>query len=69
MLRWSGLPVVYLRPTAFFEIFLIQAAKGIRETTGRGNRERRQIPHGTARLGMPEKTNKRGRQVPIRRIA
>jgi len=31
MLRWSGLPVVYLRPTAFFEIFLIQAAKGIRE--------------------------------------
>jgi uncharacterized protein YbjT (DUF2867 family) len=31
MLRWSGLPVVYLRPTAFLEIFLIQAAKGIRE--------------------------------------
>src|SRR5262244_1686785 len=31
MLRWSGLPVVYLRPTAFFEIFLVQAAKGIRE--------------------------------------
>jgi len=30
MLRWSGLPVVYLRPTAFFEIFLLQAAKGIR---------------------------------------
>src|SRR5215467_2271021 len=32
MLRWSGLPVVYLRPTAFFDgMFLIQAAKGIRE--------------------------------------
>jgi NADPH:quinone reductase-like Zn-dependent oxidoreductase len=31
MLRWSGLPVVYLRPTAFFEIFLLQAAKGIRD--------------------------------------
>jgi uncharacterized protein YbjT (DUF2867 family) len=31
MLRRSGLPVVYLRPTAFFEIFLIQAAKGIRD--------------------------------------
>src|SRR5215831_17409591 len=31
MLRWSGLPVVYLRPTAFFEIFLIVAAKGIRD--------------------------------------
>jgi uncharacterized protein YbjT (DUF2867 family) len=32
MLRWSGLPVVYLRPTAFFDgLFLIQAAKGIRE--------------------------------------
>ena len=32
MLRWSGLPVVYLRPTAFFDgMFLQQAAKGIRE--------------------------------------
>ena len=31
MLRWSGLPVVYLRPTAFLEMFLIQAAKGIRD--------------------------------------
>jgi uncharacterized protein YbjT (DUF2867 family) len=31
MLRWSGLPVVYLRSTAFFEIFLLQAAKGIRD--------------------------------------
>jgi uncharacterized protein YbjT (DUF2867 family) len=32
MLRWSGLPVVYLRPTAFFDgMFLVQAAKGIRE--------------------------------------
>jgi len=32
MLRWSGLPMVYLRPTAFFDgMFLIQAAKGIRE--------------------------------------
>jgi uncharacterized protein YbjT (DUF2867 family) len=31
MLRWSGLPVIYLRPTAFFEIFLLQAAKGIRD--------------------------------------
>src|SRR5262244_3786760 len=32
MLRWSGLPVVYLRPTAFFDgLFLLQAAKGIRE--------------------------------------
>src|SRR5581483_3846628 len=31
MLRWSGLPVVYLRPTAFFEMFLIQSAKGIRD--------------------------------------
>ena len=31
MLRWSGLPVVYLRPTAFLEIFLLQAAKGIRD--------------------------------------
>src|SRR5262249_27170577 len=30
MLRWSGLPVVYLRPTAFFDIFLIQEAKGLR---------------------------------------
>jgi uncharacterized protein YbjT (DUF2867 family) len=32
MLRWSGLPVVYLRPTAFFDgLFLVQAAKGIRD--------------------------------------
>jgi uncharacterized protein YbjT (DUF2867 family) len=31
MLRWSGLPVIYLRPTAFFEMFLIQSAKGIRD--------------------------------------
>jgi uncharacterized protein YbjT (DUF2867 family) len=30
MLRWSGLPVVYLRPTAFFDgMFLVQGAKGI----------------------------------------
>jgi len=31
MFQWSGLPMVYLRPTAFFEIFLLQAAKGIRD--------------------------------------
>jgi len=32
ILHWSGLPVVYLRPTAFFDgLFLLQAAKGIRE--------------------------------------
>jgi uncharacterized protein YbjT (DUF2867 family) len=32
MLCWSGLPVVYLRPTAFFDgMFLVQGAKGIRE--------------------------------------
>jgi uncharacterized protein YbjT (DUF2867 family) len=32
MLRWSGLPVVYLRPTAFFDgIFLVEGAKGIRD--------------------------------------
>jgi len=32
VLRWSGLPVVYLRPTAFFDgLFLVQGAKGIRE--------------------------------------
>jgi NAD(P)H-binding len=31
MLRWSGLPVVYLRPTAFFEMLLLQAAKSIRD--------------------------------------
>ena len=31
-LRWSGLPVVTLRPTAFFDgLFLLQAAKGIRD--------------------------------------
>ncbi|HEX9255894.1 MAG TPA: NAD(P)H-binding protein, partial [Candidatus Angelobacter sp.] len=30
MLRWSGLPVVYLRPTVFFDgMFLQQAAQGI----------------------------------------
>ena len=32
MLRWSGLPVVYLRPTAFLDgLFLPQTAKGIRD--------------------------------------
>jgi uncharacterized protein YbjT (DUF2867 family) len=32
MLRWSGLPVVYLRPTAFFDgMFLVQGAEAIRE--------------------------------------
>jgi uncharacterized protein YbjT (DUF2867 family) len=32
MLRWSGLPVVYLRPTAFFDgLFLTLAAAGIRD--------------------------------------
>jgi uncharacterized protein YbjT (DUF2867 family) len=32
MLRWSGLPVVYLRPTVFFDgLFLVQGAKGIRD--------------------------------------
>jgi uncharacterized protein YbjT (DUF2867 family) len=32
MLLWSGLPVVYLRPTAFFDgMFLVQGAKGIRD--------------------------------------
>src|SRR5499427_4480162 len=32
MLLWSGLAVVYLRPTAFFDgMFLVQGAKGIRE--------------------------------------
>lgn len=32
VLRWSGLPVVYLRPTAFFDgMFLLQGAKGIRD--------------------------------------
>jgi uncharacterized protein YbjT (DUF2867 family) len=32
MLRWSGLRVVYLRPTVFFDgMFLLQAAKGIRD--------------------------------------
>jgi uncharacterized protein YbjT (DUF2867 family) len=32
MLRWSGLPVVYLRPTAFFDgMFLVQEVKGIRD--------------------------------------
>lgn len=32
MLRWSGLSVVYLRPTAFFDgMFLVQGAKGIRD--------------------------------------
>ena len=32
VLSWSGLPVVYLRPTAFFDgVFLVQGAKGIRD--------------------------------------
>ncbi len=32
MLRWSGLPVVYLRPTVFFDgMFLVQGVKGIRD--------------------------------------
>src|SRR5258706_9649504 len=32
VLRWSGLPVVYLRPTVFFDgMFLVQGAKGIRD--------------------------------------
>ena len=32
MLRWSGLPVVYLRPTAFFDgMFLVLGARGIRD--------------------------------------
>lgn len=32
VLNWSGLPVVYLRPTAFFDgMFLVQGAKGIRD--------------------------------------
>jgi uncharacterized protein YbjT (DUF2867 family) len=31
MLRWSGLPVVYLRPTAFYDGLFMPAAKGIRE--------------------------------------
>jgi uncharacterized protein YbjT (DUF2867 family) len=32
LLRWSGLPVVYLRPTAFFDgMFLVQGAKAIRD--------------------------------------
>lgn len=31
LLRWSGLPVVYLRPTAFLEMFLLQGAKSIRD--------------------------------------
>ena len=32
MLRWSGLPVVYLRPTAFFDgMLLVLGAKGIRD--------------------------------------
>ena len=31
MLRWSGLPVVYLRPTAFFEGLFLPTAKGIRD--------------------------------------
>lgn len=32
MLGWSGLPVVYLRPTAFFDgMLLVQGAKAIRE--------------------------------------
>ncbi len=31
MLRWSGLPVVYLRPTAFFEGLFMPTAQGIRD--------------------------------------
>ncbi|WP_429318825.1 NmrA family NAD(P)-binding protein [Paraburkholderia sp. GAS448] len=31
MLRWSGLPVIYLRPTAFFEGLFLPTAKGIRD--------------------------------------
>ena len=31
MLQWSRLRVVYLRPTAFFEMFLLQEAKSIRD--------------------------------------
>jgi len=32
VLHWSGLPVVYLRPTVFFDgMFLVQGAKGIRD--------------------------------------
>lgn len=31
MLRWSGLPVVYLRPTAFFDGMFLQLAQGIRD--------------------------------------
>src|ERR1700749_2556268 len=32
MLRWSGLPVVYLRPTAFFDgMFLVQGPRTIRD--------------------------------------
>jgi uncharacterized protein YbjT (DUF2867 family) len=32
ILRWSGLPVVYLRPTAFFDgLFLVQGTRGIRD--------------------------------------
>lgn len=33
ILRWSGLPVVYLRPTAFFEGLFLPAAKSIRDDT------------------------------------
>jgi uncharacterized protein YbjT (DUF2867 family) len=31
MLRWSGLPVVYLRPTAFYDGMFLQTAQGIRD--------------------------------------
>jgi uncharacterized protein YbjT (DUF2867 family) len=31
MLRWSGLPVVYLRPTVFLDGLFMPSAKGIRE--------------------------------------
>jgi uncharacterized protein YbjT (DUF2867 family) len=32
VLRWSGLPVVYLRPTAFFDgMFLVESARSIRD--------------------------------------
>src|SRR5262249_57766015 len=51
MLRWSGLPVGYLRPTAFFEIFLIQAAQGIPED----NAIRLPFAHGkTSLIAAPD---------------
>jgi uncharacterized protein YbjT (DUF2867 family) len=45
MLGWSGLPVVSLRPTAFFDgMFLLQGAKGIREDKPSACRSRRARP-------------------------